>query len=402
VSWVGQIVGNHYRIESEISRGGMATVYRAFQPQLDRWVAIKVLDSGPEGEAFLVRFRKEAKAIAALRHPNILTVYDYGEQEGTAYLVMEYVAGGTLAQLMNGRPMAWSGAIQYVVPIARALAHAHSRKIIHCDVKPGNVLLPRPDWPVLADFGLFQMWGTLQSRETAGLMSGTPAYVSPEQVTGEPVSQQSDIFSLGVIIYELITGQLPFQSVSTSRMMMKRLMEPPPSMSQYAPEVNPALEEVVMRALAREPADRFPTMDNLVDALSQLPLTETMAQFDSLDLRTNTLTTHPQTTGPHLIITGTEAVIPLPLQRQLILGRSDPASAQQPEVNLDPHGAGEAGVSRRHARLWYTAQGWLLEDLDSTNGTYINMAPIKAGEHVKLRHRDVIRCARLTMVFFEE
>lgn len=379
----------------------MATVYRAYQPQLDRWVAIKVLESEAEGEAFLARFRKEAKAIAALRHPNILTVYDYGEQEGAAYLVMEYVGGGTLAHLMNGQPMTWSAASHYIIPIARALAHAHSRKIIHCDVKPGNVLLRRPDWPMLADFGLFQIWGALQSQDSAGLMTGTPAYVSPEQVRGEAVSQQSDIFSLGVIIYELLTGQLPFQSDSTSRMMMKRLFESPPSMSEYGYTLAPELESAVMRALAREPADRFSTMDELVDALSQLPQFEEVAPFQLAESRTSTLAAHPQTTGPHLIITGTEAVIPLPYKRQLVLGRYDPTHAQQPEIDLEPHGGGEAGVSRRHACLWYTAQGWLLEDLNSTNGTYLNMATVKFGEQMQLRNGDVIRCGRLTMIFYE-
>lgn len=405
MDWVGRTIGG-YRIEAIIGTGGMATVYRAFQPQLERWVAVKVLTSTEAGNtAFLKRFQREAKAIAALRHPNILTIHDYGEEEGLGYIVMEYVSGGTLKKHLNGKAMTWKEAATLIIPIARALAFAHSRKVIHCDIKPANILLYRQDWPLLADFGLFQMRGTPDVSHQ-GLVTGTPAYVSPEQLLGEKVGRKSDIYSLGVVLYEMLTGRLPFRANSASSMMLQRLLEKPASMSLFNDRIDQELESAVLKAMAREPENRYSTMDDMVNALASLaedikiptiPPQE-MGQVGS----TSALKDHPTTEGPHLIVTGTEAIIPLPLQKEVTLGRNDPRASRQPEVNLEPHGAGEAGVSRFHARLRYTAMGWLLEDLNSTNGTSLNMSQVKAGEQHTLQSGDVIRCGRLMLVFYEQ
>lgn len=405
MDWVGREIGG-YRIEAVIGTGGMATVYRAFQPQLERWVAIKVLTSTEAGNtAFLRRFQREARAIAALRHPNILTIHDYGEQEGLGYIVMEYVPGGTLKNLLNGKPMTWKEVATLILPVARALAYAHSRKIVHCDIKPANILLYRQDWPLLADFGLFQMRGT-PDVPGHGFVTGTPAYVSPEQLVGEHIGRRSDIYSLGVVLFEMLTGQLPFKTTSTSSMMIQRLVEAPSTMTLYNDQIEPQLEKAVLKALARETKERYANMDDMVSALAHLAqdivIPSVPPQESGQVGSTTSLRDHPVTEGPHLIAAGTETVIPLPIQKEVTLGRNDPRASRQPEINLDPHGGAEAGVSRFHARLKYTAMGWLLEDLNSTNGTSLNISPIKAGEQHLLQSGDIIRCGRLMLVFYEQ
>lgn len=404
MDWVGQTIGG-YKIEAIIGSGGMATVYRAFQPQLERWVAIKVLTSTEAGNtAFLRRFQREAKAIAALRHPNILTIHDYGERDGLGYIVMEYVPGGTLKDLLDGQPMTWRETAQFMLPVARAMAYAHSRRILHCDIKPANVLLYRQDWPLLTDFGLFQMRGTPDSGNE-GHVTGTPAYVSPEQLTGQRVSRQSDIYSLGVVMYELLTGRLPFQAPSTSAMMMQRLLEKPPSIGLFNSQIDKELEAAILKALERDPANRYSDMDAMVNVLAKMSEDIPIPTVPPPEMgkvgNTSALKDHPNMEGPHLIVTGTETVLPLPLQKEVTIGRNDPRASRQPEINLEPHGGAEAGVSRFHSRLRHTAMGWLLEDLNSTNGTSLNMAPIKPGEQHTLQNGDVIRCGRLMLVFYE-
>jgi serine/threonine protein kinase len=407
VTWIGRVLGG-YRIESEIGRGGMSRVYRAYQSQLERWVAIKVLTtSAADKQAFLDAFRREAKAIAALRHPNIVTVYDYGEQEETAYIVMEFIPGGALSDVMQGTPMSWPEAAILIIPIARALAYAHSQGVIHCDVKPSNILLQQANWPLLADFGLLKILGS--KIMDPGVMSGTPAYISPEQATGDSITSQSDIYSLGIVLYELLAGRLPFRGDSPSQLILQRLLEPPPPPSLYSQQISPHLEQVIMRMMARHSADRYSDMQAVVEALVRIPGASTL---DSVTLAvpgsttaslsgTKTLDAHSNFLGDHLIVPGTEAILPLPKKAEVVLGRADSRASKQPDIDLEPHGAIEAGVSRLHARLIYTDQGWMVEDLDSTNGTSVNMHPIAPRKPVRVRSGDVIRCGRLPLVFHE-
>ena len=405
MDWVGREIGG-YRIEAVIGTGGMATVYRAFQSQLERYVAIKVLTSTEAGNtAFLARFQREAKAIAALRHPNILTIHDYGEKEGMGYIVMEYVSGGTLKKIMNGTPMTWAETATLILPVARAIAFAHSRHVLHCDIKPANILLYRQDWPLLADFGLFQMRGSPDT-SGPGFVTGTPAYVSPEQLIGEKIGRKSVIYSLGFVLYEMLTGRLPFNAGSTSSMMIQRLLEGPPQMRIFNSDIDPNLEKAILKALARQPEDRFSNMDEMVSVLTDMTKDIDMPSIPPPEMgkigSTSALKDHPTAQGPHLIVTGTETIIPLPLQKELTIGRNDPRASRQPDINLEPHGGAEAGVSRFHARLRYTAMGWLLEDLNSTNGTSLNMSQVRSGEQHTLQTGDVIRCGRLMLVFYEQ
>lgn len=404
--WTGRTVGG-YEIESVIGQGGMATVYRAFQKQLERWVAIKVLKQHEPGDgSFLRSFRREARAIASLRHPNILTVYDYGEEEGRPYIVMEHVPGGTLETLVGEQPQPWGDVAMLIIPVARALAYAHSKGIIHCDVKPSNVLLSRPDWPLLADFGLLRLRD--QQTSKPGSLSGTPTYASPEQILGKQLSGTSDMYSLGLVLYQLVTGHLPYGEISSTSLMLQRLLEHPVPPSEHVPAINEDLERIILRTLARQPGDRYQDMEALVSDLERLPGSDDVdpsskePELLGQPSGTQALSETPLAQGPHLAITGTGTILSLPAQEEVVLGRTTYDGDDPPDVDLGPHGALQAGVSRRHARLHYAVEGWFLEDLGSTNGTFLNSMRLKRGRVYRVHSGDVIHCARLMLVFFDQ
>ncbi len=403
--WIGKAIGQ-YQIVEEIGRGGMATVYRAFQPQLERWVAIKVLHTtDATSQEFLARFRQEARAIATLRHPNILTIYDYGEQEGLAYIVMEYVPGGTLKAQLSRCPIEWPDAASLIIPVGQALAYAHSQGIVHRDVKPANILLARPDWPMLADFGLVKLVGGQRGITRPGVSIGTPAYFSPEQAAGEEVDQRTDIYSLAVLLYQLLTGRLPFESNSTVEMMLKRLYQDPVPPRDINPRISPVLEATILRGMARDAAARYATMDAMLNDLERVPGATgrpSLATLSAPPTSTTRLGTLSAVSGPHLMVAGTGATITLPPQDEILIGREDPQAAFSPAVDLEPHGGRQAGVSRRHARLLRVGDEWMLEDLKSTNGTFLNGTPLTAGQPVRISTGDIIRCSQVTLIFYED
>lgn len=406
MEWIGQVLSG-CRIVDQIGEGRMAVVYRAYQPHLERWVAVKILrvSETDDRAEFLRRFRQEARAIAALRHPNILTIYDYGEVQGTAYIVMEYVPGGSLKARLTGRPIPWSEVAGWIIPVGQALAYAHAQGIVHRDVKPANILLARPDWPLLADFGLVKLMGRPEGITRPGVSIGTPAYLSPEQVMGEPVDYRSDIYSLGVMLYELLTGQLPFRAATPVEAMLRRLQEPPIPPRLACPSLSPTLEAIILRALARNPGDRYPTMQAMVDDMLRVspapggaPPAPPPAEERGTTIRLERLRA---VTGPRLCVLETGATIPLPPAPDIVLGRST-SSVSPPDVDLEPYGASMAGISRRHARLLRRPDGWFLEDLQSTNGTFLNENRLPPGQPVRLSHGDLVRLGQLTMVFYTE
>ncbi len=393
-----------YEIAEEIGKGGMAVVYRAYQPQLERWVAVKVMHAAESGrEEFLVRFRREAKAIAALRHPNILTVYNYGEEESVPYIVMEYVPGGSLEQRLTGEPIAWSEVASLVIGIGRALDHAHSEGVIHRDVKPANVLLPRPDWPLLADFGLAKLTDALGDITQPGASLGTPAYLSPEQATGEAIDQRTDVYGLGVVLYELLTGEVPCQSKSPLETMLRRLHERPAPPRSLNPQIPPAVERVVMRTLERQPEARYDSMEAMVKDLARA--SGTAERQAGGQASTTVIRAYPSrqatTAGPQLLLVVSGVNLPIPEEAEVVIGREDPYLANPPDVDLEPYGGGAAGVSRRHARLLKRAGGWFLEDLHSTNGTFLNEVRVAPEQPVPLCSGDHIRLGTLATVFLD-
>ncbi len=272
---IGQNFGR-YQILERLGEGGMATVYKAYDTRLEREVAIKVIrrEAFPpdEMEMLLKRFERESKSLGRLSHPNIVGVIDYGDYEGLPYLVMVYLSGGTLKDRL-GSPMPWREAIQLILPIAHALEYVHDHHIINRDVKPSNILMTDKGQPMLTDFGLVKLFGE-QEKDATSLTSsgtglGTPDYMAPEQWTGEPTAQ-SDLYSLGVVLYEMITAHRPYTADTPAGVLLKQATESLPLPKQYIPDLPKDVESVLLRVLAKDPADRYANMHVFIEELQNL------------------------------------------------------------------------------------------------------------------------------------
>jgi len=260
-----------YRLERELGRGGMASVYLGRDTELDRLVALKVLSEAlAADDAFRQRFEREARLAARLSHPNLVGVYDVGEDEGRPFIVLEYVEGENLAELLSRRGrLAPDEARGLALQAARALAHVHEAGLVHRDVKPQNLILRGDGMLKLADFGIARA-AEATALTQAGTILGTAAYLAPEQALGEEVTAAADVYSLGAVLYELVTGQPPFEIETLAELAEKqRRMEIAPP-GDLAPAVAPDLENVVMRCLARDPAYR-PAAEELLAELSHAP-----------------------------------------------------------------------------------------------------------------------------------
>ena len=270
---INTLFDGRYRIVRRLGSGGMANVYLAEDEELGRMVAIKILnDRHASDDSFVERFRREAKNAAGLSHPNIVSIYDRGEAEGTYYIAMEYLEGRSLKdRIVAEGPLPIPAAIDATRQILHALGFAHRGGVVHRDVKPHNVLLS-PDASErrykVTDFGISR---TSASQMTeAGSIVGTAQYLSPEQARGAPVDQRSDIYSVGIVLYELLTGKLPFTGETPLEIAMKHLSEIPKPPSALRPEVSPDLDMVVLRALAKDPADRFESADEMDRELARV------------------------------------------------------------------------------------------------------------------------------------
>ncbi len=256
-----------YQIIERVGAGGMGTVYRGYQPSLDRAVAIKVLPQSDARDAsFYERFRLEARAIARLDHPNILPIFDFGEHEGMLYIVMPLVTGGTLKdQMQSWMPL--HRALQLCEPVADALDYAHSQGIIHRDVKPANVLVSQNDRPLLADFGLAKLMEDAPALTGTGIGIGTPYYMSPEQCTAQGVDAQTDQYALAVMVFEMLSGQLPYSGGTGVEILLKHVSAPVPHVRELNPLVSNEVDGALARALAKRPEDRYSSCRDFMDAL---------------------------------------------------------------------------------------------------------------------------------------
>ncbi len=264
----GDVIAGRYELVELIGRGGMSSVWKAHDRLLDRTIAIKSLhEQFTQDEEYVERFRREARSVAQLSHPNIVTVIDRGEEKGRQYIVFEYVEGENLKQLIErSGPLPVRDALLLTLQMARALGFAHERGLIHRDVKPQNVLLNEDGQPKMTDFGIARSVD-VEGVTITGTVLGTSEYIAPEQARGQRVDALTDVYSLGVVLYELLTGRVPFQGESFVAIALRHVNEPAPSVLELRPDCPPRVGMAVERALAKRPEDRFGSMSELCGEL---------------------------------------------------------------------------------------------------------------------------------------
>jgi len=258
-----------YQIVRELGKGSMGVVYEAHDPQIDRLVALKVLRPDlVTTEEFLQRFLKEAKAIGRLSHPNVVTVYDVGRDHGTIYIAMELVAGDHFEKIMEEKEFTEKEIVDLGMQVARILDYAHRNGIVHRDIKPSNIILGPNGQLKIADFGIAHIEDPSAPQQTrAGEILGTPAYMSPEQVQGQPIDGRSDLYSLGCILYELSTGKWPFRGDSLTAIFRAITQEQPVEPIKLSATISPGLSRIIMKSLSKTPDQRFPTGEVMAETL---------------------------------------------------------------------------------------------------------------------------------------
>jgi serine/threonine protein kinase len=257
-----------YEVKSELGRGGMAAVYLAFDPRFKREVAVKVLPPQLLADPiYRARFEREAQTIAALEHPAIVPVYDFGEEEGQLYLVMRFMPGGSLADKLNKGTLHPSEVVHIIARITSALDQVHARGIIHRDLKPGNILFDQYGEAYLSDFGIARLTEATTTLTGAAII-GTPAYMSPEQARGDlDIDGRSDLYAVGAIIFQMLSGKLPYESTTPLGLAMKHITDPVPSINQVRPDLPPTFDRVIETAMAKDRTQRFQTGQELASAL---------------------------------------------------------------------------------------------------------------------------------------
>jgi serine/threonine protein kinase len=403
-----------YQLAEEIGSSSRATIYKAYQPHLERWVAVKVLPKLEIDQ--LIQFQKEAQAISHLRHRNIIIVYDYGEQEKLPYIVMEYVEGDTLKDILSHKPLDWVHSLDLLIPIAEGLAYAHQQGVIHRNIKPSNILIPRNNWPLLSDFALTKF---AKPNPARGAPTVSPAYMAPEQVQNQSgLDHRVDIYSLGAVLFEMVTGRPPFDYQDPTEILLAHMSEPVPPLRQFNVDCPPILELIVITAMKKSADHRYQTMSEMVSALKDAlassdvrPIfygTAARASEIKTNLLDSALTIPPLVDPPphllasqsgqaRLFLIENKVSISVPDKASVIIGRTHRNIVA--DIDLGPQGAATAGVSRRHARLTQRHKSWLVDDLDSLNGTFVNNAKLVPGEPVPLKDGDEIRCGRLAFLF---
>lgn len=268
------VLNGRYHLLERIGSGGMSVVYRAQDLSLGRIVAVKVLqDSLTDDEDFLRRFQREAHSAANLYHPNIVTVHDIGQDGNLHYIVMEYVDGRTLKQLVRlqnqqGQPLPIIQSLDLAIQICAGIGYAHRANLIHCDVKSQNILVTRDDRVKVADFGIARAMSEATQHTVDSQIWGTPHYFSPEQAAGQPPTLASDVYAIGVVLFELLTGRLPFQAETHTALALKHMHETPPRPSDFNPVVPEQLDQILLKVLSKEPAARYRTADQFGRILS--------------------------------------------------------------------------------------------------------------------------------------
>jgi serine/threonine protein kinase len=273
--WIGKKLGGRYEIEELLGQGGMSAVYKAMDPNLKRIVAVKMIHAHLSNDpGFVMRFEEEAAAVAKLRHPNIVQVYDFNHDDGTYYMVLEFVPGETLQDYLkrlnkDGRYLPTKQAIQFAANVSDAIDYAHQRGLIHRDIKPANVMINVQGEAILMDFGIAKIIGG-QKHTATGAVVGTAMYMSPEQIKGEQPDRRTDIYSLGVTLFEMVSGHPPFEADSAMTLMMMHVNDPVPDLRRINPEVPDGLVGIINKALAKNPDERYQTAAQMATALRNL------------------------------------------------------------------------------------------------------------------------------------
>ncbi len=441
-----------FRVLEQIGQGGMARVYKAYQTSLDRFVAIKVIaaefDDARDSD-FLARFASEARLVARLTHPNIVPVHDFGEESGWAYIVMEYIAGGTLRDRlvqaeMRHQRLDLPRTVVLLRQAAIALDFAHSRGVVHRDVKPGNMLLRTEDQLLLTDFGIATMLEANKAFSRSGSNVGTPQYMAPEQ--GQPegvVDGRTDIYALGVVLFHCATGQLPFNADTPVGVLMQHVRDPVPRPSNLAPGLPQSIEQIILRAMAKDPAARYQYARDMAADLdaagSELRGVGARARVPTRHIELATgevpvaLAPSPRVMPPRGVpgapgtcfrcgaandprhrfctqcgydLSGRRAAVDRfllangrPLRCRIVM-RNGPLAGQTFTLHQDTTTIGRTAgndiiisdptVSRHHARLVFHNGQWYLEDLNSSNGSFVNdirihrPAPLMEGDELRL------------------
>jgi serine/threonine protein kinase len=274
-TWIGRTLGGRYRIDALLGQGGMSAVYKATDPNLKRVVAIKLIHPHLSVDpAFVLRFESEAAAVASLRHPNILQVYDFNNDSGIYYMVLEFIPGETLQERLKrlsagNRQLPVEDALRFTINIADAVGYAHQRGMVHRDIKPANIMLDVQGQAILMDFGIVKILGG-DSHTSTGAVVGTALYISPELIRGEVPDHRSDIYSLGVTLYEMLSGRPPFLADSAMTLMMMHLNDPVPDVRGFRPDIHPQVVEIIRKCLSKDRNDRYQSAAELAADLKRV------------------------------------------------------------------------------------------------------------------------------------
>jgi len=378
---IGENVGP-YKIMEEVGHGGMATVYKAHHASLDRYVAIKVMDAAMSSEHdFIERFRREARVIARLDNPHIVPVYDFDELNGQPYLVLKFIDGLTLGQRIKSSPLSMLEVLELVTAVGSGLQYAHNQRILHRDIKPSNVLVAKEGSIYLTDFGLARMVEG-NSSLTGDTIVGTPHYISPEQaLNAEKLDERTDIYSFGVMIYEMVTGRVPFDADTAFSVIEDHIYTPPPPPSTIRPELSLEVEDVILKALAKKSIDRYENVSDLVKAFKQAWI----ASSDSKTVSSSTLDSIPEIPS---FFAENGGSFPLNSEKSVI-GRNSSTKNIMNEIDLTNLDIKKI-ISRRHAMVQRKDDRFLLYDLNSRNGTFVNGERISSREPHALKPGDVV------------
>lgn len=406
-----------YELLEYLGYGAMARVYKAHHTELERMAAIKVLHSHYASDSdFLHQFKAEAQNLAFLRHPNIVQVYDASISGEYPNLVMEYIEGPTLKEIIESfrfrkARIPLIRCLRVIYSIGLALAYAHQRGMVHRDVKPSNVMVEKSGRVVLADFGLARL-STRKSETETGTLKGTPAYMSPEQALGQSSNPRSDIYSIGVFFYELLTGRLPYTDENPLAIAMKHVTEPLISPRSFVPEIPEEIEQIVLRCMIKNPNERYTSANDFLKDLTKVRLKVKTARLPTASLSNLQLSsdkvaswTAPERPGGqggiqvcmHFIDTG--QILNLDLNREYTIGRKHKSQPIVPEIDLSPFKAYKWGISRLHATLAVRPNVLTITDIGSSNGTWHAGRRLTANLPYKLEHSDIVYLGKLKIQF---